>query len=245
MNRWDAPLRANEARPLLRAGTDRHFWTKLAALWHRERARDAYGAAGFEPAEARRKANEEALLVARRHGWRGELAELKHELADLLDPKPTADGRRRAWSQGGYWEPYVRAEMQRILALGAPQLKVRLLDFVRAEVRRGGRFDNQAGLYKLAFIIGFTPPIEHLERRNAFIEALSELGHDPATCDVELYRIVFRILRPYTLKPFEARQGFSLPEAATARRRPEERPRPGRSSLARRLLGERQPRGRA
>jgi len=221
--------------PLARARTDRHLWVKVAALWHRERARDAYESAGYEPHDARRLANEEALLLARGHGWRGDLAALKRELANLLDPMHAPQSRSGTLC----WEDVARADMRRLLALPAPALEVELSRYLRRVVACDARLDGPEGLYKLAYLIGFVPTMEHLNRRNAFLRALAEVGNDPQAVEPDLYRVVFRILRPYTMRPFESRQGFSMPALpAPPPRRSDPLPRPRRfARLQRRLFG--------
>jgi hypothetical protein len=94
-------------------------------------------------------------------------------------------------------------------------------------------------MYKLAYLIGFVPPLEQFRRRNAFITVLSAIGNDTSICESDMFRLVFRILRPYTLKPFEARQGFSLPPAPPAPPHPADAlPRPRRfARLQRKLFG--------
>ena len=63
--------------PLKSQHMDPMFWAKLTALWHRERMRDLYVKTGEEPHEARHRANREALEIARKHGWAGQLPQLK------------------------------------------------------------------------------------------------------------------------------------------------------------------------
>jgi hypothetical protein len=62
--------------------------------------------------------------------------------------------------------------------------------------------------------------MEHLERRNAFIAALGEIGHDSRLCDTEMYKVVMQFSRQYTLQPFETRLGFSMPAAPGTLREP-------------------------
>jgi hypothetical protein len=203
----------NDDLPLRRLQSDRHLWAKVAALWHRERMREEYASAGYTPQAARKRANEEALELAKSRGWRGTLGDLKHQLSDLLDPKPPA-GPQPRWHRGTrYWEDVVRRDIRAMLARSPEDLRLALVEYLREEIRVRGRWTGQTGVYKMAFLVGFVPPMQFLRRRNAFIDGLSAIGHDPDLCDPELFRVVMRILRPYTMRPFESRQGFSMPAA--------------------------------
>jgi hypothetical protein len=195
-------------RPLLRARQDPQLWGKVAALWHRERARDLYRAAGYEPHDARQRANDEALDIARRNGFRGGMPELKTELAALLDHR-LDKGARRGRSTSRYWEDEVDDVLLHIVALEPSDLRTALKEFLLAEVSGAGPFTGKVGLYKLAYIVGFVPPLEELPRRNAFIEALSEVGQHTRCTEPGLFGVVFRLSRPYTLKSFEERLGLT------------------------------------
>ena len=203
----ELPLRRFRRDPLLRA--------KVAALWHRERMRETYVRAGYTAAAARVRANREAHDVALRMGWKGDLGRLKHELADLLDPKPSPV-ERRIFGSERYWEDDVRERLKRLLALTPNALAGGIHELIARDAEIGGPFRGQEGMYKLAYLIGFIPPLDNLARRNAFIRGLSAACRHPDRCDPEMFAVVFRLLRPYTLKPFEARVGFSMPPPAPA-----------------------------
>jgi hypothetical protein len=140
------------------------------------------------------------------------------------------------------WEETVRADMQRMLALPPEALQGALSRYLRGVVAEEGRIDGPEGLYKLAYLIGFVPTMEHMNRRNAFLRALTEVGNDPQAVEPDLYRVVFRILRPFTMRPFESRQGFSMPALPPPPpRRSEPLPRPRRlARLQHKLFGRRQ-----
>ena len=55
--------------------------------------------------------------------------------------------------------------------------------------------------------------MDHLEQRNAFIAAMSEIGCDGDCCDRELYKCVMQLYHEFSHRPFETRLGFSMPGA--------------------------------
>lgn len=195
-------------RPLKRLRYDEKLWAKIAALWHRERVREEYEASGWDRAAARKRANEEALEVARRNGWRGDLAALKGDLAELLTSELPTLGKR---SGGHYWEEMLRDDLLALLEYPADALRSHLESYLRDEVRLRGRFAGREGFYKLALIISHTPCMDHIDKRNAFLAAVTEVGHDETYCDPELLRVLMHFLRGYTHKPFETRLGVSMP----------------------------------
>lgn len=202
--------------PLKRLSADPLLWAKIAALWHRERVRGEYAASDHSTQLARKKANDEALEVARAHGFKGTLAELKKDLAELLvNDLPAL--RKRSSDGILYWEDVVQADMVRLLAGNPAHLRDGLKDYLREEVDLRGRFAGDVGLYRLIYVLGYVPAMEHLEQRNAFIAALGEIGHDSRMCDTEMYKVVMKYSRQYTLQPFETRLGFSMPKASGSR----------------------------
>jgi len=199
--------------PLKRQHVDQLFWAKLTALWHRERMREAYIASGVEPHEARHRANREAHEVALKHGWTGQLSQFKVALAELIVNELPNRGKRTPGQGVRYWEEQTHKDMMSILALAAPQLEVELVGYLKDEVARNGRLAGRTGFYKLTHIVGFMPTTEHHEKREAFLRALNEIGHDHACADREIYRVVLRVLHTYTHKPFETRLGEPMPES--------------------------------
>jgi hypothetical protein len=202
--------------PLLRLHADPELWSKVAAMWHRETARERYLSAGFDSAEARRRANEEAFNVARRHGFRGTVRELKGELRELLGPATPPTRLRDGLRSPRFWEEMIRRDLLALLASPPPVLRDELVERLHDEVRRYGPFEGRLGIYKLAFVIGFVPPLPNLARRNAFIEGLCIVGNDTRCCDVALFAMIFRLSRTYTLESFESRQGVPIPVARAA-----------------------------
>ncbi len=196
---------------------DPMLWAKLAALWHRERVRASLVNCGSSPVDARHRANEEALDVARNHGWRGTLAELKQDLGHLVAseiPRIHRDGGRN-------WEERTHSTLLRILSLPPDELRTSLESFMAEDARKEGSFAGHQGLYRLAFVLGYVPTMDDFERRNAFLVAMSEIGNDRELCDRMLYRIVLRLARPSTFRPFESRLGVPTPRprATKPRRR--------------------------
>lgn len=213
-----------QAAPIFkRLRSDPFLWGKLAALWHRERVRDEYVASGYTRHQARQKSNDEALEVARSHGWKGDVNELKSELAELLANQLPGLRRRQGGDGPAYWEDEVHDQMMHALGSPPAALKDRLLAFLRHDVAVRGRYTGPMGLYRLGYIIGYIPPIEHLDRRNAFISGLSEVGQDRRLCDRDLFKMIMRFSRLYTLKPFETRMGFPMPPAEKPAKRPARR----------------------
>ncbi|MDH3628540.1 MAG: hypothetical protein OEV00_02075 [Acidobacteriota bacterium] len=200
--------RPRQGRQLKRLRYDETLWAKIVALWHRERVREEYEASGWERSQARKKANQEALEVARQNGWRGEMADLKGDLAQLLTSDLPSLGRRTG---GQYWEEMLRDDLLALLGHDPAMLRTQLMTYLRDEVRIRGRFSGREGFYKMALIISYTPCMDHIDHRNAFVEALTEIGHDEEFCDPELFKVLMKFLRAYTHKPFETRLGLSMP----------------------------------
>jgi hypothetical protein len=204
-------------RPLRSVRHDPFLWAKITALWHRERIRDQYMAAGYTERQARNQANQEAVEIARSHGWKGDVRELKAQLADLIAHELPTVGRV-AGRGPLYWEEAVRAELLRVLAHPPERLRDELKDFLRREVDVRGRFSGQLGLYRLGYVVSFVPTMDHLTHRNAFVATLIEVGHDDDLCDRDLFRMVLRFLHQYTHRPFESRLGQSMPEETRGRK---------------------------
>ena len=197
--------------PLKRQSRDPRVWAKLTALYHRERMREVYTISGHYSHEARHRANHEALEVAHRLGWRGDLPQLKAELGELAVNEIPGRGKRDPGHGVRYWEEQVHVDLLRLLATDPVTLKDELEFYLREEVKRGGRFSGRNGLYKLTHIVGYVPSMEHMGRRTAFLHALHVIGNDRKCCDRELYKVVLRLLRQYTHRPFETRLGVSMP----------------------------------
>ena len=89
------PSQSSKRLPLKSQSRDRLFWAKLTALWHRERMREVYAKTGVSPADARHRANREALDVAHKNGWRGQLPQLKAALSELIVNELPGRGRPR------------------------------------------------------------------------------------------------------------------------------------------------------
>lgn len=217
------------ALPLKRLRHDPLFWAKITALWHRERVRDEYVASGYPSHEARKKANQEALEVARSRGWKGDLNDLKSQLGQLV-ANEIPELRRRGRPGIRYWEEVVHEDLLRMLESETENFKVELAGYLRNEALVRGRFSGHLGLYKLAFILGYVPSMDHLEKRNAFLATLLKVGHDLDLCDTKLFKIILRFSREFTLRPFETRLGFSMPRAERARRPAGPRPPEGKRS---------------
>ncbi len=197
--------------PLKSQRTDPQFWAKLTALWHRERMRDVYIATGEYPHDARHRANREALDVARKHGWNGQLPQLKAALSELIVNDLPGRGKPRPGMGIRYWEEQAHKDVMRILTYPAPQLEYELMSYLVKEVARNGRFTGRTGFYKLTLIVGLMPTTDFMDKREAFLRALNEIGHDPVCADREVYRVVLRLLQTYTHKPFETRLGEPMP----------------------------------
>jgi hypothetical protein len=197
--------------PLKRQHEDPRFWAKLTALYHRERMREAYTASGERSHDARHRANREALEVAHRLGWRGNLPELKAELGELVVNDIPGRGKRDPGRRVRYWEEQVHVDLLRLLATQPATLKDELEFYLREEVQHRGRFSGRIGFYKLTHIVGYVPSMEHMEKRTAFLDALHAIGHDKMCCEREVYKVVLRLLRQYTRRPFETRLGVSMP----------------------------------
>ena len=191
--------------PLKSQHRDKLFWAKLTALWHRERMREVYGKTGASPADARHRANREALEVARKHGFNGQLPQLKAALSELIVNDLPGRGRPAPGMGIRYWEEQTHRDMMRILAYPAPRLERELLAYLTDEVAQNGRLAGRNGFYKLTLIVGFLPTTEIMDKREAFLRALNRIGHDHATADREIYRVVLRLLQTYTHRPFETR----------------------------------------
>lgn len=199
--------------PLKSQHRDKLFWAKLTALWHRERMREVYVTSGELPHDARHRANREALDVAHKHGWHGQLPQLKAELAELIVNDLPGRGKPRPGTGIRYWEEQTHRDIMRILAFPAPRLERELKSYLMEEVAQNGRFAGRNGLYKLTLIVGFLPTTDYMDKREAFLRALNQTGHDPLCADREIYRVVLRLLQIYTHKPFETRLGEPMPTA--------------------------------
>lgn len=197
--------------PLKSQHVDPQFWAKLTALWHRERMREVYTATGALPHDARHRANREALEVARKHGWNGHLPQLKAALSELIVNELPGRGRPRPGMGIRYWEEQTHRDMMRILGFPAERLEQELLAFLKDEVTRNGRLAGRTGFYKMTLIVGFMPTTDFIEKREAFLRAINEIGHDREYSDVEIYRVVLRLLHTYTHRPFETRLGEPMP----------------------------------
>jgi hypothetical protein len=197
--------------PLKSQHRDKLFWAKLTALWHRERMRAIYEKTGVSSSEARLCANREALEVAHKHGFIGQLPELKAALSELIVNDLPGRGKPLPGSGIRYWEERVHRDMMRILAYPAPRLETELLGYLDGEVGQNGPFVGRTGFYKLTLIVGFLPTTDYLEKREAFLRVLHQIGHDPAYADREIYRVVLRLLQSYTHRPFETRIGEPMP----------------------------------
>ena len=198
------PLKSQHQDPL--------FWAKLTALWHRERMREIYVKTGEEPHEARHRANREALEVARKHGWTGHLPQLKAALAELIVNDLPGRGRVQNGRGIRFWEEQSQRDLLRILAMDSAQVEVELSGYLKDQVTMHGRFAGRTGFYKLTHIIGFTPTTQFMEKREAFLRAVNEIGNDSRLADREIYRVVLRLLKDYTHRPFETRLGEPMPQ---------------------------------
>ena len=205
------PSHSSKRLPLKSQHRDRIFWAKLTALWHRERIREVYIKTGVAPHDARHRANSEALDVARKNGWNGQLHQLKSELSELIVNELPGRGRPRPGAGIHYWEEKTHRDIMRILAVPAPRLESELTSYLRTEVSRNGRFAGRTGFYKLTLIVGFLPTTDFLDKREAFLRALNMIGHDPLCAEREIYRVVLRLLKTYTHRPFETRLGEPMP----------------------------------
>jgi hypothetical protein len=196
--------------PLKSQHKDPQFWAKLTALWHRERMREVYTASGSSPHEARHRANREALEVARKHGYKGHLAQLKADLAEMV---VNEIGRGRPLFGAGihYWEEQTHKDMMRLLAHPAQRFEAEFGDHLKEEIARNGRFAGRRGFYRLMLIVEYMPTTEFMDKRDAFLRVLNEIGHDRDCADLEIYRVVLRLLRSYTHRPFETRLGEPMP----------------------------------
>lgn len=197
--------------PLKSQHRDRLFWAKLTALWHRERMRDVYIKTGVPPHDARHRANSEALAVAKKNGWHGHLPQLKAALAELIVNELPGRGKPLPGAGIHFWEERTHRDIMRILAFPAPRLETELASYLRQEVAENGRFAGRTGFYRLTLIVGFTPTTEFLDKREAFLRVLNKVGHDPACAEREIYRVVLRLLKTYTHRPFETRLGEPMP----------------------------------
>lgn len=197
--------------PLKSQHMDPQFWAKLTALWHRERMREVYVASGELPHDARHRANREALDVARKHGWHGQLPQFKAALSELIVNDLPGRGKPRPGMGIRYWEEQAQKDVMRILAFPAPRLEQELLSYLANEVAQNGRFAGRTGFYKLTLIVGFMPTTDYLDKREAFLRVLNEIGHDPVYADREIYRVVLRLLQAFTHRPFETRLGEPMP----------------------------------
>ena len=215
-------LQPQAGLPLKSEHMDPQFWAKLTALWHRERMREAYIATGVNPAKARHRANREALDIAHKHGWSGELPQFKAELAELIVNELPGRGKVRPGFGVRFWEERIQRDLMRVLAYPAERIEPELGRYLRQEVETNGRFAGRTGLYKLTHIVGFTPTTEHMAKRDAFLRVLNEIGNDREYADLEIYRVVLRLLQAYTHRPFETRLGEPMP---TRGPRPRDRPR--------------------
>ena len=205
------PLQSSKRLPLKSQSRDRLFWAKLTALWHRERMREVYTRTGVSPADARHRANREALAVAHKNGWRGELPQLKAALSELIVNELPGRGKPRPGTGIRFWEEKTHRDIMRILAYPAARMENRLMLYLMEEVEQNGRLAGRIGFYKLTLIVGFLPTTEFMDKREAFLRVLNRIGHDHKYADREIYRVVLRLLQSYTHRPFETRLGEPMP----------------------------------
>lgn len=205
------PSQLSKRLPLKSQSRDRLFWAKLTALWHRERMREVYTRTGVSPADARHRANREALDVAHKNGWNGDLAQLKAALSELIVNELPGRGKLRPGTGIRFWEERTHRDIMRILAYPARRLESELTSYLMAEVAQNGRLTGRIGLYKLTLIVGFLPTTEFMDKREAFLRVLNRIGHDDEYADREIYRVVLRLLQTYTHRPFETRLGEPMP----------------------------------
>ena len=126
--------------PLKSQHMDPQFWAKLTALWHRERMREVYISTGVDSAEARHRANREALEIAHKHGWVGQLPQLKTALSELIVNELPGRGKVIPGYGIRFWEERTHRDMMRILAYPAERLELELAGYLKEEVLVGGRF---------------------------------------------------------------------------------------------------------
>jgi len=207
------PSQSPKRLPLKSQSRDRLFWAKLTALWHRERMREVYARTGVSPADARNRANREALDVARNNGWNGQLPQLKAALSELIVNELPGRGKPRPGTGVQFWEEKTHRDIMRILAYPAARLERELTSYLMEEVAQNGRFAGRTGFYKLTLIVGFLPTTEFMNKREAFLRTLNRIGHDQEYADREIYRVVLRLLQTYTHRPFETRLGEPMPVA--------------------------------
>ena len=205
------PSHSSKRLPLKSQSRDRLFWAKLTALWHRERMREVYARTGVSPADARHRANREALDVARKHGWNGELAQLKAALSELIVNELPGRGKPRPGAGIHFWEEKTYRDIMRILAYPTARMENSLMLYLMEEVEENGRLAGRIGFYKLTLIVGFLPTTEFMDKREAFLRVLNRIGHDSKYADREIYRVVLRLLQTYTHRPFETRLGEPMP----------------------------------
>jgi hypothetical protein len=205
------PSHSSKRLPLKSQSRDRLFWAKLTALWHRERMREVYTRTGVSPADARHRANREALDVARKHGWNGELAQLKAALSELIVNELPGRGKPRPGAGIHFWEEKTYRDIMRILAYPTARMENSLMLYLMEEVEENGRLAGRIGFYKLTLIVGFLPTTEFMDKREAFLRVLNRIGHDSKYADREIYRVVLRLLQTYTHRPFETRLGEPMP----------------------------------
>jgi hypothetical protein len=197
--------------PLKSKHLDPKFWAKVTALWHRERMRQIYISTGVESAEARHRANREALEIAQKNGWRGQLPQLKAALSELVVNELPGRGRVPPGQKIRFWEEYTHRDVMAILRYPPDRLQRELVDYLKEDVASNGRYAGRVGFYRLTHLIGFMPTTEHMAKREAFLRALNEVGYDPHCADREIYRVVLRLLQPNTHRPFETRLGEPMP----------------------------------
>ncbi len=211
------PADPSKRLPLKSQHGDRQFWAKLTALWHRERMRDVYIKTGTEPHEARHRANEEALDVALKNGWRGQLPQLKAALSELVVNELSGRGKAKPGQSVVFWEEQVHRDIMRMLALPADRLERELVSYLMGDVALNGRFVGRNGFYRLSLILGFLPTTDYMDKREAFLRALNKIGHDHRCAEREIYRVVLRLLKAYTHRPFETRLGEPMPSSSGVR----------------------------
>jgi hypothetical protein len=173
--------------------------------------REVYAKTGVSPADARHRANREALDVARKHGWNGELAQLKAALSELIVNELPGRGKPRPGAGIHFWEEKTYRDIMRILAYPAARMENSLMLYLMEEVEENGRLAGRIGFYKLTLIVGFLPTTEFMDKREAFLRVLNRIGHDSKYADREIYRVVLRLLQTYTHRPFETRLGEPMP----------------------------------
>jgi len=204
---------AGKRLPLKRRSGEKIFWVKLVALWHRERMRAVYKTTGHSRADSRHRANREAMELANRNGWAVKLPEFKAGLAEFVVQDLASRGRPARGRGIRFWEEQAQLDLLALLREPPPRIRKKLERYLRNEAKRNGRFEGREGFYRMTHIASYVPTMDHLEQRNAFIAAMSEIGCDGDYCDRELYKCVMQLYHEFSHRPFETRLGFSMPGA--------------------------------